>query len=268
MIKKSLVSILIINYNNEKYLDRAIKSCINQSYKNLEILIYDDKSTDGSKFLLNKYSKNKKVKYFINKSKKKNIPAIDAKNSYYKLISKSKGDIIFLLDSDDYFFKAKVYTIVKKFKQNKKIHLIQDLPLVVTNKKKIFKKNKNNLISFWPYLAPESCISFRKKFIKKYIKLNALLENKYPDVWLGFRLGIFSYYIDKSFYSFNKNLTIYKSYGESKKYPFFGFNWFIRRMNSYNYLNSISKEKYNFIYSFDYIITIVIFKILNLFKIQ
>ena len=54
MIKKSLVSILIINYNNEKYLDRAIKSCINQTYKNLEILIYDDKSTDGSKFLLNK----------------------------------------------------------------------------------------------------------------------------------------------------------------------------------------------------------------------
>ena len=59
MIKKSLVSILIINYNNEKYLDRAIKSCINQTYKNLEILIYDDKSTDGSKFLLNKYSKHK-----------------------------------------------------------------------------------------------------------------------------------------------------------------------------------------------------------------
>ena len=269
MNKKSLVSILIINYNNEKYLDRAIKSCVNQSYKNLEILIYDDKSTDGSKFLLTKYSKHKKIKYFINKSKKKNIPAIDAKNSYYKLISKSKGDLIFLLDSDDYFVKDKVYKIVKKFNQNKKIHLIQDLPLIITNnKKKIFKKNKNNSFSFWPYLAPESCISFRKKFIKKYIKLNIALENRYLDVWLGFKLGIFSYYIDKSFYSFNKNLTIYKSYGESKKYPFFGFNWFIRRMNSYNYLNSISKEKFNFIYSFDYIITVVIFKILSLFKIQ
>ena len=267
MIKKSLVSILIINYNNEKYLDRAIKSCINQSYKNLEILIYDDKSTDRSKFLLNKYSKHKKIKYFINKSNKKNIPAIDAKNSYYKLISKSKWDIIFLLDSDEYFLKDNVYKIVIKVNYNKKIQFIQDLPLIITNnKKKIFKKNKNNLISFWPYFAPESCISFRKEFINKYIKLNALLENRYTDVWLGFRLGIFSYYVDKSFYSFNKNLTIYKSYGESKKYPFFGSNWFIRRMNSYNYLNSISKQKFNFIYSFDYIITIIIFKILNLLK--
>ena len=267
MIKKSLVSILIINYNNEKYLERAIKSCINQTYKNLEIFIYDDKSTDGSKFLLNKYSKHKKIKCFINKSEKKNIPAIDAKNSYYKLISKSKGEIIFLLDSDDYFLKDKVFKIVKKFNQNKKISLIQDLPLIITNnKKKIFKKNKNNFISFWPYLAPESCISFRKKFIKKYIKLNIALENRYLDVWLGFKLGIFSYYIDKSFYSFNKNLTIYKSYGESKKYPLFGSNWFIRRMNSYNYLKNISKGKFNFIYSFDYIITVIVFKILNLLK--
>ena len=35
--KKILVSILIVNYNNAKYLKRAIKSCINQTYKNIEI---------------------------------------------------------------------------------------------------------------------------------------------------------------------------------------------------------------------------------------
>ena len=88
MIKKNLVSILIINYNNAKYLDRSIKSCLNQTYKNLEILVYDDKSDDDSKLILNKYSENKKIRFFINKSKKKNIPAIDAKNGYYKLFYK------------------------------------------------------------------------------------------------------------------------------------------------------------------------------------
>ena len=84
MSKNHLVSILIVNYNNAKYLDRSIKSCLNQKYKNLEILIFDDKSTDNSKTILKKYSKNKKIKFFFNKSKKKNIAAIDAKNSYYK----------------------------------------------------------------------------------------------------------------------------------------------------------------------------------------
>ena len=266
MIKKNLASILIINYNNAKYLDRSIKSCLNQTYRNLEILIFDDKSSDDSKLILSKYSKNKKIKLFFNKYKKKNIPALDAKNSYYKLFTKSKGELIFLLDSDDYFIKNKVYKIVKKFKSNKKIDLIQDLPLIVSDRdKEIFKKSSNNLISFWPYLSPTSCISFRKNFITKYIKANKNLENKYKDVWLDFRLGVFSFFIEKSFYTFEKNLTIYKSYGESKKYPSFGANWFYRRMNSYNYLIDISKGKINFLFNFDYLATKIISKFLNLF---
>ena len=267
MIKKNLVSILIINYNNAKYLDRSIKSCLDQTFKNLEILIFDDKSSDDSRLVLNKYSKNKRIKFFINKNKKKNIPAIDAKNGYYELFNKSKGELIFLLDSDDYFLKDKVYKIVKKFNLNRKIELIQDLPLIVTNRKnKIFQRNINNLISFWPYLSPTSCISFRKKFIHKYLKANKNLENKYEDVWLDFRLGIFSYFVEKSFYSLEKNLTVYKSYGESRKYPSFGSNWFLRRMNSYNYLRDVSKGKINFLFNFDYLITKIIFKVLNLFN--
>ena len=70
----------------------------------------------------------------------------------------------------------------------------------------IKRDNKNNLLSYWPYLAPVSCISFRRKFIKKFIKKNLLLEKKYPDVWLDFRLGAFSYYEDKSFCSYNENI--------------------------------------------------------------
>ncbi len=264
MAAQSFVSILIINYNNAKFLRRSITSCLNQTYKNIEILVFDDKSKDNSEQLLKKYKKHRKVKYFINKANKFNIPALDAKNSYYNLIKKCKGEIIFLLDSDDYFLKNKVFKIIKKFNSNKKINLIQDMPVIkLNNQKKILKKNKNNLLSFWPYLAPESCISFRKKFIKKFIKRNRLLENKYSDVWLGFRLGIFSYYVENSFSSFNENLTIYKSYGESKKYPLFGKNWFKRRLSSYKYLNSVSLGKYSFVFNLDYIITNIIFFILN-----
>ena len=99
---KNLVSILIINYNNAKFLDRAISSCLSQTYNNLEILIFDDNSEDGSKNVLKNIIKIK-IKYFFNKKKKVNIAAIDAKNSYYNLISRCKGEFIFLLDSDDYF---------------------------------------------------------------------------------------------------------------------------------------------------------------------
>jgi glycosyltransferase involved in cell wall biosynthesis len=69
--QNTLVSILIINYNNEKFVSRAINSCLTQNYKNIEILIHDDKSIDDSIKKINKFKKNKKVKILINRSKKK-----------------------------------------------------------------------------------------------------------------------------------------------------------------------------------------------------
>ena len=72
-IQNPLISILIINYNNSKLLIRAINSCLNQTYKNIEILIFDDKSVDNSMKIINKYKKYKKIKIFFNKKKKEKI---------------------------------------------------------------------------------------------------------------------------------------------------------------------------------------------------
>lgn len=137
-MNKYFVSVLILNYNNAKYLNRSIKSCINQSYKQIEILVYDDKSSDCSVEILKKY-KNKKVKVFYNTSNKTNIAAIDAKNGYYNLIKLSKGKIIFLLDSDDYFKKNKVKELIKIYKKNNQINFIQDLPTIYSKGKKKLK---------------------------------------------------------------------------------------------------------------------------------
>ena len=55
MVQKNiLVSILINNYNNQKFLKKSIFSCLNQTYKNLEIIIFDDNSTDNSLKILKK----------------------------------------------------------------------------------------------------------------------------------------------------------------------------------------------------------------------
>ena len=61
------VSILVANYNNEKFLKRAINSLLNQSYKNVEIIVHDDQSTDMSLSILETYKK----KLIIIKNKKK-----------------------------------------------------------------------------------------------------------------------------------------------------------------------------------------------------
>ncbi len=63
-MKKNRISVLMTVYNTEKYLNNAIKSVLKQTYKNFELIIVDDKSTDNSRKIIRKY-KNKKIKKFF-----------------------------------------------------------------------------------------------------------------------------------------------------------------------------------------------------------
>ena len=95
MKKKPLVSVLITSFYKEKYIKRCIKSCINQNYKNLEIIVFDDKSEDNSVNIIKKF---KKVKLISNKNKKTNHWSFNQMNAFRKAFNKSKGKIICLLD--------------------------------------------------------------------------------------------------------------------------------------------------------------------------
>ena len=67
-MKKIYASILITNYNKQKFLNKTLRSCVNQTCKNKEILLYDDCSTDNSINIIKKF---KNIKLISNK--KKNI---------------------------------------------------------------------------------------------------------------------------------------------------------------------------------------------------
>ena len=103
-IKKPIASILIVNFNNKNLLERSIKSCFNQDYKNCEIIIFDDLSTDGSRLELKKY---KNIRIILNQ-KKTYIPYIDAMNAYFKMFNVSKGEFIF------FFWIVMIIFILKK----------------------------------------------------------------------------------------------------------------------------------------------------------
>ena len=146
-IQNTLISILIINFNNAKLITRAVNSCLGQSYKNFEILIFDDRSSDNSIEIIKKFKNNQKIKIFFNKKKKKNFAALNAMNGYISIFKKSKGSIICLLDSDDFFHKNKIQKILNVFQKNRKINFVQNLPHI-KGKKRLKKINKNNPLSF------------------------------------------------------------------------------------------------------------------------
>ena len=72
---------------------------MNQTYSNYEIIIFDDSSTDNSIKIIQKY---KKIKLIRNKSKKKNSSPLNQINGIINCFQKSKGNIICLLDGDDF----------------------------------------------------------------------------------------------------------------------------------------------------------------------
>ena len=91
-----LISIVVPVYNVEKYLNKCINSLVKQTYKNIEILLIDDGSKDGSLKLCNYYKKNDdRIKVFH----KKNGGLSSARNYG---IEKAKGKYICFVDSDDF----------------------------------------------------------------------------------------------------------------------------------------------------------------------
>ncbi len=130
--KEDLVSVIIVNYNNSKYINRCINSVLKQSYKNIEIIFVDDKSDDDS---LNKLIKFKNKLKIIKNNKKFYEGSYDQIKSYYTGIKKSKGKLVFFLDSDDFFKKEKVKYVVNYFKKNS-CKIVFDLPIIFYNKKK------------------------------------------------------------------------------------------------------------------------------------
>ena len=120
-------SILITSFNKDQYIEETINSCLNQTEKDYEIILYDNHSTDQTNSLIEKYSK----KISINKKPKKSeYAAINQIDLLTNAFQKSSGDIICLLDGDDLFFKNKLYEIKNIFLANKKIDIVFDIPII------------------------------------------------------------------------------------------------------------------------------------------
>ena len=119
-MKKNSISILITNHNKNIFLNKNLKKSLDQNYKNFEVILYDDRSTDGSIETIQKFKKINLIK-----NKKNYIhPPINQLEGIIKAFKKSKGKIICLMDSDDYFGKKKLEFINDYFNENKKKHFI------------------------------------------------------------------------------------------------------------------------------------------------
>ena len=105
-----LVSIITVVYNGEKYLEQTIQSVINQTYKNIEYIIIDGGSTDGTLDIVKKYEEH--VSYWVSEPDK---GLYDAMN---KGIGLANGELIGMINSDDWYELNVVELMVKAYINN------------------------------------------------------------------------------------------------------------------------------------------------------
>jgi glycosyltransferase len=121
-----LVSIITICYNRQDTISKTIESVLNQDYPNIEYIIVDGNSNDGTIEIIRSYSD--KISYFITEPDK---GMYDAINKGLKL---SKGDIIGLMHSDDEFFDTTVVSqIINEFNKNSTTNGIYGNGIYVSN---------------------------------------------------------------------------------------------------------------------------------------
>jgi glycosyltransferase involved in cell wall biosynthesis len=142
-MNKPKISIITVVWNNAKTIKDAINSVLSQTYKNIEYIIIDDASTDGTVEIIQSYGS--KITKFVSE---KDDGLYDAMN---KGISLATGDVIGILNSDDFYAdKFVLEKVVKEFKEKNVDSVYADLVFVKSD-------NPTKIVRYYDssYFTPE-----------------------------------------------------------------------------------------------------------------
>lgn len=209
------ISVIIPAYNSSRFIESALESVLSQAYKNFEIIVVDDGSSDNTKEVIKRFIDKGLVSYYYQSNKG---PAA-ARNMGIKQAS---GEIIAFLDADDLWLENKLEKSLRFMKEGsfdwictsllkinesgeKKIKRIPDDSWVMEQRTKEVKQLKNGLFFFASIPVQVQTVLAKKEcFHKAGLFDESFLIGEDTDLWLrfeeiGFRCG----YLDEP-------LTIYR----------------------------------------------------------
>ena len=177
-----LISVIIPYYKKKEYIISSINSVLNQTYKNLEIIIiYDDLNKEDLNLLKKIKKKDKRIKIYINK---KNLGAGRSRNKGIKL---SKGVFVAFLDSDDLWKKNKLKKQIFFMKKNGINASHTSYPIINSNNKIVGSRNAKDM-SY--KLLLKSCdiglstVVLKKEIITSKIKFANIKTKEDYVLWL------------------------------------------------------------------------------------
>jgi glycosyltransferase involved in cell wall biosynthesis len=143
--KLPLISIITVVYNGEKYLEETIQSVINQTYPNVEYIIIDGGSTDGTLDIIKKYEDY--IDYWVSE---KDRGVYDAMNKGLQL---SLGEYITILNADDHYEKDSIANLLFCLLNSKKDYAVGKVKFIESKViiKPIFPLEENKIYQEMPY---------------------------------------------------------------------------------------------------------------------
>lgn len=156
-MEKDLISVIVPVYNTGKYLEECIESIINQSYKNLEIIIVNDDSTDESEDIILKYqSIDKRIRYY---HKEKSGSGLTRNFG----IQEALGKFISFIDSDDYIDLEMIEKLYLSIKEDDSFAAVTKGYEVINGENILFARTKEETKLL---RSPSVCMKlFNKKII-------------------------------------------------------------------------------------------------------
>lgn len=221
---------MLPTYNGEQYLAEAIKSCLNQTYKNLEIIIVDDGSTDSTPKICQEFcEKDSRVIYHRNKTNKK-LPA-----SLNVGFAKTTGPLLTWTSDDNAYKPQAVETMVEFLKKNPDIDMVYANYDVINEKGSVLYTefvSKSNEMLRKNLIGP--CFLYRREMYEKLGNYDeALFLAEDYDYWLRA-------YVNCQIEPLNQNLYLYRYHPQSLTFKRHKY----ALLNTQKALLKIAKSKY------------------------
>jgi len=183
-----LVSIITPSYQQANFIEETILSVIGQKYSNMEHIIIDGLSSDGTVNILHKYSEKHQIKWISEKDNGQS-------EAINKGLNIAKGDIIGWINSDDTYLPGAVNKVVEIFKKNPEIDLLYGDAYWINKKDEIIGVYKSHNFSFEKLICqgmfiPQPTIFLRKTLLQKTGSLDETLSTT-MDYDFCIRLGLF-----------------------------------------------------------------------------
>jgi len=180
------ISIALATYNGETFLKQQLNSIYDQTYSKIEVVVSDDKSTDGTVAILEEYKYNYGLQYTVNDI---NIGFV---KNFENALRMCKGDYIALCDQDDIWFPDKIETLAREINNqsmicsdaiiiNKHGEVLSDSMYHYSNRKFFYKKQFSHLL--YENYVTGCTILFKRELLERALPFPDWI--KYHDWWLS-----------------------------------------------------------------------------------